>query len=317
MTLRKCLLAVVLVGLVGESVRADDPAYTRVRDIIYGRSFGTALTMDVFTPTRGANGIGVISLVSGGWFSAKESIDSPHFLAFADALTRRGYTVFAVVHGSTPKYAIPEILPQISRAVRYVRFRAGTYNVDPDRLGVTGGSAGGHLSLMQGCAPVPEDPKSPDPVDRVSARVQAVGCFFPPTDFLNYGKPDHRAIGANELSWLQGPFDFREMDTKTNLLRPITDPKRVDEIGRQISPLNHVTPDDAPALVIHGDADKLVPVQQGQAIVDALTKAGVAAKLVIKPGAGHGWAGIEKDIAMIADWFDEHLLRRPVTGSTP
>src|SRR5207342_2870652 len=106
---------------------------------------------------------------------------------FLDELLRRGYTVFAVVHGSQPKYTIPEILQDMHRAVRFIRHRAKDYHIDPDRIGIIGASAGGHLSLMQGTAGDLGNPKARDPIDRVSNRVQAVTAFFPPTDLLNYG----------------------------------------------------------------------------------------------------------------------------------
>jgi acetyl esterase/lipase len=113
----------------------------------------------------------------------------------ARAFTDRGYTVFQVVHGSQPKFTIPEVLDDMHRAVRFIRTNAKKYNIDPDKLGIAGGSAGGHLSLMQGCAPKDGNPKPADPVERQPSRVAAVACFFPPTDFLNYGKEGQLALG--------------------------------------------------------------------------------------------------------------------------
>src|SRR5947209_14874694 len=89
---------------------AGDPAYTRTEDVIYGRKFGTALTMDVFKPKQDANGLGVILVVSGGWFSAHEAIAT----GFVAPMISRGYTVFAVVHGSQPKFTIPEIVQDMN-----------------------------------------------------------------------------------------------------------------------------------------------------------------------------------------------------------
>ena len=87
----------------------------------------------------------------------------------------------------------------------------------------------------------------------------------------------------------------------------ITDEKKRQEIGRQISPVNHVSADDPPTLIIHGDADKLVPIQQAQVLVEKLKAAGVEAQLTTKPGAAHGWPDQAKDLTLIADWFDKHL----------
>src|SRR5262249_32142660 len=155
--------------------------------------------------------------------SAHEGIN----IGFLDELLRRGYTVFAVVHGSQPKYTIPEILPDMHRAVRFIRHHARDYHIDPDRIGIAGGSAGGRLSMMQATAGTSGDPGATDPIDRESSRVQAVGCFFPPTDFLNYGKPGEIALGCGTLKGFKAPFDFREIDRANGSFVPITDVARI------------------------------------------------------------------------------------------
>src|SRR5262249_49343539 len=101
-------------------------------------------------------------------------------------LLRRGYTVFAVYHVSQPQATVMEITDDVNRAVRYVRHNARQYGVDPQRLGVTGGSAGGHLSLMLATRGGPGS-KGPDPIDAESSAVQAVAIFYPVTDLLNLG----------------------------------------------------------------------------------------------------------------------------------
>jgi acetyl esterase/lipase len=285
---------------------AADPAFTRKEDVIYGRKHGLAMTMDVFTPTAKKNGAGVIFCVSGGWFSAKESIRP----AWIQELTDRGYVVFAVVHGSQPKFTIPEVLDDMHRAVRYIRAHAAEYGVDKDRLGITGGSAGGHLSLMQGTAPKDANKAAKDPVEQESSKVAAVACFFPPTDFLNYGKEGNVALGDGTLKGFRPPFDFWEREKGTNKLVVIADEDRRKEIGKQISPVYHVSKASAPALIIHGDADFLVPIQQAERIIAKYKEAGVPCELVVKKGASHGWAGIEKDIKTLADWFDKHLAKK-------
>ncbi|GIW88375.1 MAG: hypothetical protein KatS3mg108_2699 [Isosphaeraceae bacterium] len=295
-------LGAVLLGL--GTFAGDDPAVERTEDVIYGRKYGTALTLDVFRPKENANGLGLIFVVSGGWFSAHEAI---RFQPFIEPFVKRGYTVFAVVHGSQPKFTIPEILEDLHRAVRFIRHHAAEYGVDPERLGIYGGSAGGHLSLMQGTAGKAGDPAAKDPVERASSRVAAVACFFPPTDFLNYGKPGENALGRGILEGFQAPFEFTERDPKRNVLVRIDDEDRRNEIGREISPVNHVTKDDPPVLIIHGDADQLVPIQQAELFGEACRREGVPFKLIVKPGASHGWPGMEKDVESLADWFDEHL----------
>jgi acetyl esterase/lipase len=302
--------AVLLAGTV--TAWADNDVFlTRTEDVIYGRKWGMALTLDVFRPMKKPNGTGVIFAVSGGWFSAHEGAPNP---VFVGELAKRGYTVFAVVHGSQPKFTIPEVLEDMNRAVRFIRYHAAEYKIDPDHIGITGGSAGGHLSLMQGTTGGPGNPKAPDPVDRVSSKVQAIGCFFPPTDFLNYGEKDKVALGRSTLSAFKAPFDFHVLDPKTRAFEPITDESKILEIGKQISPIYHISDATAPTLIIHGDADKLVPIQQAETFIAKLKEAGVPAELVVKKGAQHGWGDMDKDMTAVADWFDKYLRKKSDTG---
>lgn len=287
-------------------VLSQEASFERTEDVIYGRKHGMALTLDVFRPKENANGIGLIWVVSGGWFSSHEAIGP----TLVKPLLDRGYTVFAVVHGSQPKFTIPEVLEDMHRAVRFIRLHSEKYGVDPDRLGIYGGSAGGHLSLMQGVAGTEGKEEDRDPVQRQSSRVQAVACFFPPTDFLNYGKTGEVALGRGVLENFRAPFDFHEHDSSRNTYVLITDEERRQEIGKRISPVYHVTADTPPTLMIHGDADELVPIQQAQLMIEQLDEAKVPAKLITREGAAHGWPDLPKDLEHFADWFDLHLLDR-------
>ena len=302
-----CLTVVLL----STSITAvAEESYTRSEDVIYGRKFGTALTLDVFAPKlaedKPANGAAIVFVVSGGWFSSHESIN----MGFINEYLKRGYTVFAVVHGSQPKFTIPEVLEDMHRAIRFIRSRAGQYQVDPNRIGICGASAGGHLSLMQGTAGTLGNPSAKDPIEHESSRVQAVACFFPPTDFLNYGKPGEIAIGRGVLKNYRASFDFHELDKSTNAFVQITDENKILEIGRSISPVNHVSKDDPPTLIIHGDADTLVPIQQADLIIEKLKDSGVPSELVTKKGQGHGWSDIGNDNSTLADWFDKYLAKK-------
>jgi gluconolactonase len=285
--------------------------FTRMRDVIYGHKNGVALTMDVFTPKQGANGVGIVAIISGGWYSDQSSIDGPLFAAFIHGCLNRGYTVFAVCHGSQPRFTIPDAIADINRAVRSIRYHARDYGIDPGRIGVTGGSAGGHLSLMQGTAGDKGNAKSPDSIERTSSRVQAVACFFPPTDFLNYGASGKYAFAEDGLlAGLRTAIDVREMDKRTKRLEHLSDKTKIEELARRVSPITHVSGDDPPTLIIHGDADKLVPIQQSELIIEKLKQEGVPAELIVKKGAGHGWGSVDKEMVMIADWFDKYLQKK-------
>jgi len=280
--------------------------FTRTADVIYGRKHGMALTMDVFTPRENKKGIGVILVLSGGYRSFHEGY-RVHFGTHVTELARAGYTVFAVVHSSQPKFAIPDMLQDLHRSVRFIRYHAKDHQIDPDRIGIIGASSGGHLSLMQSTAGTEGDTKAADPVERVSSRVQAVASFFAPTDYLNYGQEGADGMGAGILAHLKAPFDFHELHPKTNTFERITDPEKRKAIGRDISPIYHITSRSAPTLIIHGDKDRGVPMQQSEIFIAKLKKAGVECKLSVKAGAGHDWAIDKEDIGMITDWFGKYL----------
>ncbi len=295
------LIAFLLIWSAANGLAAED-SFTRQSDVIYGRKHGMALTMDVFKPKENANGAAVIWTVSGGWFSSHAHIN----LDFLRELLSRGYTVFAVVHGSQPHFTVPEAVADMNRAVRYIRAHAEQFGIDANRLGISGGSAGGHLSLMIGAAGTPGDAQSDDAVEKASSRVQAVACFFPPTDFLNYGTPGFEWLNQGPKDPLRAPFDFKEWDAERKYFAPVSETRR-REIAREISPAHHVSSDDPPTLLIHGDKDYLVPIQQSELMIEKFKQAGVPCELVVKPGDAHGWKDWHADMRTIADWFDKYL----------
>src|ERR1035438_6773771 len=207
---KACLVLATLSVLIPLFVIAQSkPNYKRIEDVIYGRKYGTALTLDVFQPSS-PNGFGVIFLVSGGWFS---SHDTPNMVTVnydsIKAFLDRGYTVFAVVHGSQPKYTILEIVQDLHRAVRFIRHNASEYGINPDHLGITGSSSGGQLALMIATQGGNGMSNAPDPVDRESSAIEAAAVFFPPTDFLNWGAPGIDAVGINTMAPIKAAFGPR------------------------------------------------------------------------------------------------------------
>jgi acetyl esterase/lipase len=163
---------------------------------------------------------------------------------------------------------------------------------------------------MQGCAPASGSLTSLDPVERQSSKIAAVACFFPPTDFLNYGKKGEVALGVGVLKDFKAPFDFHELDSITRSFNLVADEAKRRSIGKKISPVNHVTKDSAPALIIHGDADTLVPIQQAELIIAKMKENKVPCELVVRKGAGHGGVAFVNDEKIFADWFDKYLLEK-------
>ena len=277
-------------------------------ELIYGRKDGMALTMFVQKPDQVNNGKGIIVVESGNWKSSYER--ALRYLEKSKTYTGRGYTVFTVMPGSQPRYPIPDQIADLKRAVRFIRYNAKDYGIDADHIGIMGFSSGGHLSLAVATADEKVDPTSMDPVDRVSSRVQAVAVFYPPTDFLNFGK-QNAVPSINRtaliLTGVYAAFDFKAWNDTIRSFVHITDESKKMQIARLISPIYSVSPDDPPVLIIHGDADRLVPLQQSESIIKKFEEAKVPNQLIIKKGGGHGWKNIEAEEKNFIDWFDKYL----------
>jgi dipeptidyl aminopeptidase/acylaminoacyl peptidase len=307
-----CLaFALSVIGTLGNLVRAQTgPAeHSRQSDVIYGRKFGLALTMEVFTPAK-PNGLGVVWVVSSSGKSSREQTLQPSFERRISPLLTHGYTIFAVIHGSSPAFQVPHFVDDATRSVRFVRHRASEFGIDGQRLGVAGSSAGGLIALMITMRGDGGNAASEDPVERVSSRVQAVACFFPPTDLTNFGGSENIVDVLRQRGAVDPSFQFHDVDQKTGARTLVTDRETVLRMLREFSPVTHVTADDPPTILIHGDADKAVPLQQSRRLIDRLNEANVAARLVVREGMAHAWSGWEADSALIAEWFDAHLRPR-------
>jgi acetyl esterase/lipase len=271
------------------SIARADEDFKITPDVVYGHKAGMALTFDVITPKK-PNGVGILFMMSGGWVSAwvppQTFVDknAPELFKHFREIVDHGYTLFVIRHGSSPQFKVPEAVADVRRAVRYVRLHASDFNVDPDRLGVCGGSAGGHLSLMLGTASDDggKGSKDKDDVDRTSDRVAAVVAYYPPVDLREW-------VGDKRFPAL----DF--------------DPKQAESV----SPLLFVTKDDPPTLLIHGDKDDLVKIDNSERIQTAFKKEGVPCELIVEHGAGHGFAGEQGKEASEAliKWFDKYLAK--------
>lgn len=270
-------------------VKAEPAPPAIQADVIYGHKAGMALTYDVIKPAQ-PNGAAVLFMVSGGWVSAwadpaplvAKAMEAKDRNAFG-MLLERGFTLFLVRHGSSPFFKVPDAVSDVRRAVRHVRLTAASHGIDPERLGVFGGSAGGHLSLMLGTTADEGNPGAKDPVEKVSNRVAAITAYYPPTDLTGY-------VGDQRFPATH--FPENQCDA--------------------VSPLKHVTPDDAPSLLVHGGKDTLVLPSHSENIVTAFRKAGVATELITFPEAGHAFIGADEKAASTAlvAWFEKYLTPR-------
>ncbi len=268
------------------------PAVTHEKGVVYGERNGRPLVYDVLTPRRGGNGRGILFLVSGSWKSRPESVRT----WLAAPFVREGFTVFAVCHHSQPEVSVMEIVADIERAVRHIRHGAAARGLDPDRLGISGGSSGGHLSLMLATKGGPGDPAADDPVERESSEVAAAAVFFPVTDLLNLGDSTQNLHDGGPPKSYRSSFG------------PDTDrPEVWQRVGRGVSPIYHIPEDLPPILIYHGDADTLVPLDQSTRFREAAAAVGHEVELVVREGKSHGWLSMILDIRTFARWYDEKL----------
>lgn len=285
---------------------AQDSSYSSSTEIIYGRKDGMALTMTKLTPIERSKNRALVMVVSGNWMS--DNSRTSFFLNRAPIYLKAGYTVFLVYHSSQPRYTIPDAEDDIRRAIRFIRYNARDYGIDPDHIGITGNSSGGHLSLLAALLDDIDKPNARNPVDRVSSRVQAVAVFYPPSDFLNWGNTSPQV--QKEIlkrTRLLGAFDFKKFNDTTGLYESVQGEENIRKIAEANSPIYAVTKDDPPVLIAHGDADLVVPLRQSRALIQKLTEVGIPNELIIKPKGGHGWKGMEEQEQRFLEWFDKYL----------
>ncbi|MBM3847528.1 MAG: alpha/beta hydrolase [Verrucomicrobia bacterium] len=283
------------IPLFSQSDDADAPFIQR-KDVVYADLHGTGLLLDVFIPKEKTNGLGIVDVASGAWHSDRNKIRDHTLARIYHIHCARGYTVFAVRPGSKSRYTLMEMDSHLKTAIRWIKAQSSAYSIDPDRLGLTGASAGGHLALMTALKVEPGKPDAKRPEARHSTEVRAVGVFFPPTDLVDWdlGKKADPAL-VKSLLYLPGVKGQSDED--------------VLGLARKSSPLHQVMSVSTPFLIFHGDADKVVPLYHSNAFVDAMKKAGNAAELRVKAGGGHPWLTLPEEVKSLADWFDEKLAK--------
>lgn len=275
-----CALLLVALGSYSPPLAAQTPWITH--DVVYGHKDGLALTYDVIVPEGRTNGAGVAFMVSGGWVSEWEDPADLGATPLLRTLTERGFVLYLVRHGSSPRYKVPDALDDARLAVLHIRERARDFGVDRDRIGLVGHSAGGHLALTVGLRAEGPTGLPDDPSNARATQVGAIVALAPPVDLRGWSGPNQR-------------FPALDFDEER-------------EIGS--SPLLFATEDDPPTLLMHGDEDELVAVAHSQQMFDALERAGVVADLVVFSGAGHNFTGddLARSASLTADWFERHLL---------
>ena len=235
-------------------------------DIPYCTTDRASQKMDVYFPASGGPWPALVYVHGGSWMRG----DKTEALMFAGSLTSRGYLVVSINYRLYPPARFPAMIEDIKCAVRSLRAHASEYNVDPNRIGAMGVSAGGHLVSLLGTS----DQNAGWDVGEYlgqSSRVKAVVALAPVTDLKKY-------IQSADIETMR-TMGFGE-----------------DNI-EMASPITHVTAGDPPFLLIHGDQDTLVPYEQSQLMYDRLRQMDVPAQLVIVKNAGHSFTAPEGTVA--------------------
>ena len=232
---------------------------TLEKDITYCTMDGIKLKMDVYYPSKNNGRFAVTMYVHGGGWSSGDKAQGAGIVEIP-ALQKAGFLVVSVNYRLAPEYEFPAMIEDVKCAVRSLRAHADEYNLDPNRIGVWGGSAGGHLVNLLGTT---DESAGFDVGEYMeySSRVQAVVDMFGPADLTMQFNG-----GYQSASRVFGDFD-----------------------AALASPVTYVTADDPPFLMIHGEKDTLVPIEQSQILLAALQAADVPAELVPVANAGHSF----------------------------
>lgn len=264
------------------------------RDVVYGRGSGRDLHMDVYAPERPRpTAPFVLWIHGGGWVGGSRSPCGTL------GLVAKGYVTASVEYRFSQEAPFPAQIEDCKAAVRFVRAHARELGIDPARIGAAGASAGGHLAALLGVAGDANALDGAGGSPGVSSAVQAVCDYFGPTDLLHFDGHGSRIVAADDASLiaqlLGGPLSTHR------------------DLAAAASPITYVTKDDPPILILHGDADDIVPLDQSVTFDARLREAGVDSTLVVVRGVGHGALGAAAD-AKAVDFFERKLrLRR----STP
>jgi acetyl esterase/lipase len=268
------------------------------RDVSYGQAGGHPLLLDILRPKQSSPKPrpAIVFIHGGGWSGGKKSDALGRLLPFAAS---GDYFCASVEYRLSGEATWPAQIHDCKAAIRWLKANAAKYNLDPEKIGVWGGSAGGHLVSMLGLTgsvkQLEGESGSPGP----SSRVACVVDFCGPSDFLAIA--NGRSDGGRHA---YGPV--------TKLLGGTIEEKK--DVARAASPITYVGKDAPPFLIVHGTADPLVPLAQAELLYEALKHAGRPATLVKIEGGGHGIGGLEVN-ARVRAFFDKCLRGQNVKVS--
>ncbi|MGB2808206.1 MAG: ChbG/HpnK family deacetylase [Sedimentisphaerales bacterium] len=261
------------------------------KDLVYAKVDGRELKLDVYRDETAEHSMPLIVCVHGGAWEGGSKDWCP-----AARMVKSGYVVASINYRLSQHAPFPAQIHDCKGAIRWLRAHAGDYHIDPKRVGVWGASAGGHLVALLGTTEGNKELEGTVGGNlEHSSRVQAVCDFFGPTDLFGFYKDKKNRH-----------YDYTTRVVDKLLGGPIAEKK---DPAESANPVNHISADDSPFLIMHGDKDDLVPMKHSEILNEALKKAGVQTRLHVVKGAGHGFGGLEIN-KMVDEFFDRHLKAR-------
>lgn len=275
-------------------------------NVIYGMYSGLALLMDVYHPMQSSNGLGVIFVHGGHWRMALEVGAAPpktggnvvQLQAFIEPLVAAGYTVFVPDYRMAPRFHAEAQLEDIQRAVRFVRFNAKRFGIDPDHIGGAGFSAGAQLISLVGLMDGKPTPHDTSPVGQTSSKLQCVVAAGTPANLV-----ENAAVVEDDafISGFIGDFVTPKVPVNSALYKKLMD----------ASPVNYVSTGAPPFLIVHAEQDKEIPIAIVEEFQQALQKAGSPVKMIRVPDSDHEstFVGEHATVftAPMVQWYDQYL----------
>jgi acetyl esterase/lipase len=273
------------------------------RNVVFGMYSGLALLMDVYYPEN-PNGYGIIQISGSGWskplsYDSKMLNHQRHVKLEGEMFVEAGYTLFSVNHRATPRFVYPAAVEDVQRAVRFIRYHADKFGINPDRIGAIGGSSGGHLVSLLGVLDGNEIPADDTPINRMSAKLQCVIARAAPTDFLYSSNGVYFSNSSN------GQY-FLNVKVKN---KPFTIEYKIAQMA---SPIYHISVDDPPFLLIHGDQDPIVPYVLSENMHNKLLEMNIVSNLITVEGGFHGPGVIDSPEVRekMVQWMDMYLIEK-------
>lgn len=273
-------------------------SYRTELNIPYCTVAGKELTLNAFLPENGAAHAPAIVEIHGGWWFGGVPATEVGQVGGSKVFMRHHLAIFSIQYRLGTESGFPENIRDCRNAIRFIRSHAEKFHIDPARIAVTGGSAGGHLSLMVALVPEDFDDGGPTPgLEGVSTRVCGSFSYIPPTDFLRFwGQgPDDVITNADGKITYRGPDDSIPYDSRPRLrvlFHGVTpDTSDHQALYARMSPISYVRADIPPLLICDGEHDPIVPGLHGKALYERLKAVGADATYWMTINGGHGFPG--------------------------